>query len=153
MCFCTTETPCWLISMELPTCLSSSASETERFWLEQKSKKLRPEHERFLDTTRFDNIPAKFDPNNYDHGQFKYKEKENYCEKCDVYTDSGPNASSQGGGQTQEDVSKSSALPMQSLPDRCSMQGHSGQPYEGKGPHQESEAARGAEKGERCSGG
>ena len=59
-----------------------------RFWVEQKSKekKLRPEHERFLDTSRFDNIPAKFDPNNYDHGQFKYKEKENYCEKCDVYT-------------------------------------------------------------------
>jgi len=60
----------------------------DRFWVEQKSKekKLRPEHERFLDTSRFDNIPAKFDPNNYDHGQFKYKEKENYCEKCDVYT-------------------------------------------------------------------
>ena len=31
-------------------------------------------------------MPAKFDPNNYDHGQFKYKKEENYCEKCDVYT-------------------------------------------------------------------
>jgi len=67
---------------------SSKMQYDDRFWVEQKSKekKLRPEHERFLDTARFDNIPAKFDPNNYDHGQFKYKEKENYCEKCDVYT-------------------------------------------------------------------
>lgn len=39
-----------------------------------------------MDTSRFDNIPAKFDPKNYDHGQFKYKQAENYCEKCDVYT-------------------------------------------------------------------
>ena len=31
-------------------------------------------------------MPAKFDPDNYDHGQFKYKKEENYCEKCDVYT-------------------------------------------------------------------
>jgi len=61
---------------------------SDRFWVEQKGKekKLRPEHERFLDTTRFENMPAKFDPDNYDHGQFKYKKEENYCEKCDVYT-------------------------------------------------------------------
>merc|ERR1712013_254611 len=50
---------------------------SDRFWVEQKGKekKLRPEHERFLDTSRFENMPAKFDPDNYDHGQFKYRRR------------------------------------------------------------------------------
>ena len=42
---------------------------------------MRPEHERFLDTSRFDNIPPKFDPNNFNQGHKDY-----YCEKCDVHT-------------------------------------------------------------------
>ena len=45
--------------------------------------KLRPEHERFLDTSRFDDIPAKFDPSNSNHGQAKNKY---YSSKCDVKT-------------------------------------------------------------------
>jgi len=57
-----------------------------RFWKKQKSKdrrKLRPEHERFLDTSRFDDMPAKFNPSNSNHGQDKNKY---YCSKCDVET-------------------------------------------------------------------
>ena len=57
----------------------------ERYWDQNKGKKcLRPEHERFLDTERFYNMPAKFDPR--DNGQFKLNKEENYCEKCDVRT-------------------------------------------------------------------
>ena len=56
---------------------------------------------RFLDTKRLDNVPAKYDHRNYDHGQFKFKKeydllawaqcspffpRENYCDKCDVWT-------------------------------------------------------------------
>lgn len=62
----------------------------DNFWDKetQKPKKLRPEHERFLDTERLDHIPAKFDPQSYDNGQFKFNHRENYCEKCDVWTKS-----------------------------------------------------------------
>ena len=40
-----------------------------------KNKKLKPEQERYLDTARLDNITAKFDGRNYDHGQFKFDMK------------------------------------------------------------------------------
>lgn len=58
------------------------------FWDKQKQKPrvLRPEQERFLDIKRLDNVPAKYDHRNYDHGQFKFKKEENYCDKCDVWT-------------------------------------------------------------------
>jgi len=61
-----------------------SGVDFSRFWKIQKGKdrnNLRPEHERFLDTSRFDSIPAKFDPSN--HGQAKHKY---YCNNCDVST-------------------------------------------------------------------
>lgn len=60
----------------------------DKFWVQNrgKNRKLKPEQERFLDTKRLDNITAKFDGRNYDHGQFKFDMKENYCEKCDVWT-------------------------------------------------------------------
>ena len=47
------------------------------FWLQNRgrNRKLKPEQERFLDTKRMDNITAKFDSRNYDHGQFKFDMK------------------------------------------------------------------------------
>ena len=58
----------------------------KNFWNENKgTRKLRPEQERFLDTERLDNVPAKFDRERYDNGQYKFNEKEMYCEDCDVW--------------------------------------------------------------------
>ena len=59
---------------------------SEKYWdRERGQRSLRPEQERFLDTARLDKVKAKFDPTNYDHGQFRYKRKELYCESCDVW--------------------------------------------------------------------
>ena len=59
----------------------------EDYWHQNKgARKLRPEQERFLDTKRLDNVPAKFDRERYDNGQYKFNEKELYCENCDVWT-------------------------------------------------------------------
>ena len=52
---------------------------------ERGARSLRPEQERFLDTARLDKVKAKFDPANYDHGQFRYKRRDLYCETCDVW--------------------------------------------------------------------
>jgi len=62
----------------------------ENYWDQNRgrNRKLRPEHERFLDSERLENTPAKFDPRDYDNGQFKFDTKENYCSKCDVWTKS-----------------------------------------------------------------
>ena len=55
------------------------------FWNRERGpQKLRPDQERFLNTKRLDSIPSKFDPSNYDHGQYKFNESELYCEPCDV---------------------------------------------------------------------
>jgi len=53
---------------------------------ERGSRKLRPEQERFLDTSRLNSVKAKFDSEDYDYGQFRYKEEDLYCEVCDVWT-------------------------------------------------------------------
>jgi len=59
----------------------------DSYWdRERGTRRLRPEQERFLDTSRLDAVKAKFDPNEYDFGQFKYKEEELYCKICDVWT-------------------------------------------------------------------
>ena len=64
----------------------SSEMYDEKYWdRERGQRSLRPEQERFLDTARLDKVQAKFDPTNYDHGQFRYKRKELYCESCDVW--------------------------------------------------------------------
>ena len=56
------------------------------FWNRERGpQKLRPDQERFLNTKRLDSIPSKFDPSNYDHGQYKFNESELYCEPCDVW--------------------------------------------------------------------
>ena len=56
------------------------------FWNKNKgARKLRPEQERFLDTKRLDDVPAKFNRERYDNGQYKFNEKELYCEDCDVW--------------------------------------------------------------------
>jgi len=62
----------------------------EQYWYrEQRDKKtLNPEQERFLDTSRMDNVKARFNAKQYDYGQFEFKEKEMYCEVCDVWTKS-----------------------------------------------------------------
>ena len=58
----------------------------EDYWNRNKgARKLRPEQERFLDTKRLDDVPAKFDRESYDNGQYKFNEKELHCEVCDVY--------------------------------------------------------------------
>lgn len=58
----------------------------ENFWYREKGpQKLRPEQERFLDTKRLDAVPAKFDSRTYDNGQYRFDERENYCEDCDVW--------------------------------------------------------------------
>ena len=59
-----------------------------RFWLEQKGKarKLKPELERYLDTSRFDQVQPKYDPRSQDQDQGRLKHKQYYCSKCDVYT-------------------------------------------------------------------
>ena len=58
----------------------------EDYWKKNKgSRKLRPEQERFLDTERLDAVPANFNPKNYDHGQYKFDEKELHCEDCNVW--------------------------------------------------------------------
>ena len=58
----------------------------EDFWNRNKgARKLRPEQERFLDTKRLDDVPAKFNRERYDNGQYKFNEKELYCEDCDVW--------------------------------------------------------------------
>ena len=54
------------------------------------SRKLRPEQERFLDTERLNAVPANFNPKNYDHGQYKFDEKELHCEDCNVWVRSRP---------------------------------------------------------------
>lgn len=57
------------------------------FWDRSRAPRtLLPEQERFLDERRLDQVKAKFDRDRYDHGQFKYKEEELYCETCDVWT-------------------------------------------------------------------
>ena len=59
----------------------------DRFWnRERGGKGLKPEQERFLDTTRMDKVKAKFDANKYDYGQYKFREEEMHCEVCDVWT-------------------------------------------------------------------
>eukprot|EP00092_Neocalanus_flemingeri_P008772 GFUD01009445.1.p1 GENE.GFUD01009445.1~~GFUD01009445.1.p1 ORF type:complete len:463 (+),score=149.43 GFUD01009445.1:53-1390(+) len=59
----------------------------DSYWdRERGTRKLRPEQERFLDTSRLDTVKAKFDSEEYDYGQFKYREKELYCDICDVWT-------------------------------------------------------------------
>ena len=56
------------------------------FWNREKGpQKLRPDQERFLNTERLDAVPAKFNPDRYDHGQYKFNESELYCEPCDVW--------------------------------------------------------------------
>ena len=58
----------------------------EDFWnLNKGARKLRPEQERFLDTKRLDNVPAKFNRERYDNGQYKFNENELHCEVCDVW--------------------------------------------------------------------
>ena len=58
----------------------------EDYWNRNKgARKLRPEQERFLDTKRLDDVPAKFNRERYDNGQYKFNEKELYCEDCDVW--------------------------------------------------------------------
>ena len=52
---------------------------------ERGTRSLRPEQERFLDTARLDTVKAKFDKDNYDHGEFRYKRSELYCDSCDVW--------------------------------------------------------------------
>ena len=49
------------------------------------STRLRPEQERYLDSKRLDSMKAKFDPETYDHGQYKYNKEELYCSDCDVW--------------------------------------------------------------------
>ena len=64
----------------------SSQIYDEKYWdRERGARSLRPEQERFLDTARLDKVKAKFDPTNYDHGQFRYKRRDLYCESCDVW--------------------------------------------------------------------
>ena len=64
----------------------SSMRFDENFWNREKGpSKLRPEQERFLDTKRFDRVPAKFDKDNYDYRQSRSQEKELYCSDCDVW--------------------------------------------------------------------
>ena len=59
----------------------------DSYWdRERGARKLRPEQERFLDTDRLDSVKAKFDSEDYDYGQFKYKQEELYCDICDVWT-------------------------------------------------------------------
>ena len=59
----------------------------DNYWdRERGARKLRPEQERFLDTSRLDSVKAKFDNDLYDYGQFKYNEEELYCDICDVWT-------------------------------------------------------------------
>ena len=62
----------------------------ENYWDQNRgrNRKLRPEHERFLDWERLENTLAKFDPRDYDNGLFKFDSKENYCSKCDIWTKS-----------------------------------------------------------------
>ena len=56
------------------------------FWNQNKgARKLRPEQERFLDTKRLDNVPAKFNRERYDNGQYKFNANELHCEVCDVW--------------------------------------------------------------------
>ena len=58
----------------------------EDFWNRNKGpRNLRPEQERFLDTKQFDNVPAKFNRESYDNGQYRLSEKELHCEVCDVW--------------------------------------------------------------------
>jgi len=58
----------------------------EDYWHQNKGdRKLRPDQERFLDTKRLDNVPAKFDRERYDNGQYKFNEKELHCEICNVW--------------------------------------------------------------------
>ena len=59
----------------------------ENYWKKDKGPRmLRPDQERFLDTARFDNIPAKFDSKTYDNGQYKCIEDELFCKDCCVWT-------------------------------------------------------------------
>jgi len=64
----------------------NSQTYDEKFWdRERGARRLRPEQERFLDTNRLNNVEAKFNPKNYDNGQYRYNKKELYCEPCDVW--------------------------------------------------------------------
>ena len=55
------------------------------FWVQDKGpQKLRPAQERFLDTERFDAVPANFDSSKYDYGEYKSNEAELFCEPCNV---------------------------------------------------------------------
>ena len=55
------------------------------FWVQDKGpQKLRPAQERFLDTERFDAVPANFDSSKYDYGEYKSNESELFCEPCNV---------------------------------------------------------------------
>ena len=67
-------------------CSGPAVRSEEKYWdRERGARSLRPEQERFLDTARLDKVKAKFDPANYDHGQFRYKRSELYCDSCDVW--------------------------------------------------------------------
>ena len=58
----------------------------EDFWNQNKgARKLRPEQERFLDTKRLDHVPAMFNSERYDNGQYKFIKKELHCKVCDVW--------------------------------------------------------------------
>ena len=58
----------------------------QNFWNKERGpRKLRPEQERMLDTSRFDQMPTKFDPSSYDNGQYRFDENELYCSVCDVW--------------------------------------------------------------------
>ena len=51
-----------------------------------KARQLKPEQERYLDTSRFDQVQPKYDPRSQDQDQGRLKRKQYYCSKCDVYT-------------------------------------------------------------------
>ena len=58
----------------------------EDFWNQNKgARKIRPEQERFLDTKRLDHVPAMFNSERYDNGQYKFIKKELHCKVCDVW--------------------------------------------------------------------
>ena len=52
----------------------------DKFWDRQRGGvRLRPEQEKFLDTTRYDRMEAKFKKDRYDGGQFRFSEEELHC--------------------------------------------------------------------------
>jgi len=59
----------------------------DKFWDRQRGGvRLRPEQEKFLDTTRYDRMEAKFKKDRYDGGQFRFSEEELHCKDCNVWT-------------------------------------------------------------------